>query len=62
MSTDNRKICIDKGKCVVCLSCVDMCDYNALRLVNEKIEWSTDLCTRCLVCPDVCPCDAISVR
>jgi len=60
MNSGKTIIKIDRQICVACLSCIDMCDYNALRLGDEAVVWLENLCTGCLVCCEVCQHKAIS--
>jgi len=53
---------VDSEECVLCCSCVDMCDANALRLGKGKIEVIDLQCTDCGVCIEVCPLEVISME
>jgi len=52
---------IQSKECTLCCSCVEMCDANALRLIEEKIEIIDLYCTKCGLCVEVCPLELISL-
>ena len=41
--------------CNNCGICIETCEPKALSLINDKINWNTDICTQCDKCLDVCP-------
>lgn len=54
------KISIIEDECVVCCSCVDMCESNALLLRDDRIFFDEQSCTECKMCLRICPFDLIS--
>jgi MinD superfamily P-loop ATPase len=50
---------IDEDKCIRCGKCVEVCNYNAVALVKEKVLFFPDLCHVCGGCKIMCPTDAI---
>ncbi len=50
---------IDKGKCVSCGVCVEVCQFNALAKVNDDILLFEKLCHDCGACKLVCKHDAL---
>jgi len=60
VSNNKKEPLFNESKCVLCLSCIDVCKYNAVRLIEEKIKINGDNCTYCLDCVNSCPCDAIT--
>ena len=52
---------IDSEKCDGCKKCMDICDFGAIYLVDEKARIESSLCTECGLCVDVCPQNAIIV-
>lgn len=51
---------IDKDKCIGCGSCIDVCPFGALTLVDDLVVVN-DKCTACGACLDVCPVNALSL-
>lgn len=51
---------IDAGTCTGCGSCVDVCPFGALRLVDNVVEVD-GRCTGCAACVSVCPVEALSL-
>ncbi len=43
-----------------CVKCENVCDFEALKINNQNIEFYPDRCTNCLECLPVCPTNAIS--
>lgn len=50
---------IDNGKCIACGKCVDICQFNVLALVKQKVISFPELCHSCGGCWISCPVDAI---
>ena len=48
-----------KSKCIGCYSCKDVCEKDALRFGDTKIQIDRDVCTSCLACVQVCPANAL---
>jgi MinD superfamily P-loop ATPase len=49
----------DETKCIGCGRCAQVCTYNAIAVVKEKVLFFNDLCHVCGACKIVCPTDAI---
>jgi pyruvate formate lyase activating enzyme len=47
--------------CIGCLTCVDLCESNALSTANDQIVINRDLCTGCGCCTEECPSTAIEL-
>lgn len=50
-----EKFKVQEPTCVNCGMCVSMCAYDALKLVNDVLQFDRDLCVDCGLCSDVCP-------
>jgi len=51
---------IDSEKCIKCGKCAEICQFNALAFVKEKILIFQELCHGCGSCKLSCPANAIS--
>ncbi|MFA7057113.1 MAG: 4Fe-4S binding protein [Candidatus Cloacimonadales bacterium] len=51
---------VDKGTCIGCGACVDVCPVQALSMVDDKAECDGAICIDCGACISVCPVSAIS--
>ena len=51
---------IDKAKCSYCGRCAEVCAYNAIAVIKEKVLVFPDLCHGCGACTYLCPEAAIS--
>ena len=49
----------DETKCISCGRCAEVCTYNAIAVIKEKVLFFNDLCHVCGACKIVCPTDAI---
>jgi electron transfer flavoprotein alpha subunit/NAD-dependent dihydropyrimidine dehydrogenase PreA subunit len=54
-------ITVDKEKCIGCSICVQVCPFNAAKLVDKKAEMN-DNCTLCGACEKACPEQAITIE
>ncbi len=52
---------VDNDKCASCGKCAEVCKYNALVLIKEKVLFFKNLCHVCDACVIACPNDAIIV-
>jgi electron transfer flavoprotein alpha subunit len=52
---------VDKNKCIGCSICVQVCPFNAAKLVDKKAEMNEN-CTLCGACEKACPVQAISIE
>jgi MinD superfamily P-loop ATPase len=50
---------VDEEKCIKCGKCAEVCHYNAIAVVNDKVLFFNELCHVCGGCKIVCPVDAI---
>ena len=50
---------VDENKCIKCGKCAEVCNYNAVAVIKEKVLFFNDLCHVCGACQIVCPTDAI---
>lgn len=54
---------IDKDKCIVCGSCVNICPVNAITFeADGKPQINKDICIKCGSCVAVCPTQAIKIE
>ena len=51
---------IDETKCTYCGKCAEVCAYNAIAVVKEKVLVFPQLCHGCGACSYLCPEEAIS--
>ncbi len=51
---------IDEAKCTYCGKCAEVCAYNAIAVVKEKVLLFPELCHGCGACSYLCPEGAIS--
>ncbi len=51
---------VDAQKCIKCGKCAEVCQYNALAVVKDKVLVFPELCHSCGGCWLSCPVDAIS--
>jgi MinD superfamily P-loop ATPase len=50
---------VDENKCIRCGKCAEVCNYNAIAVIKEKVLFFNELCHVCGACKIVCPTDAI---
>ena len=59
--TDLNVPVIDRTKCTLCGTCVDVCPENVLAInADELIYARPEECTMCTECETVCPEDAVA--
>jgi len=51
---------VDQEKCVLCGKCAEICQYNSLAVIGEKVLVYPELCHSCGGCWLVCPVEAIT--
>jgi len=51
---------VDEKKCTHCGRCAEVCAYNAIAVVGEKVLIFPELCHGCGACSYLCPEDALS--
>jgi MinD superfamily P-loop ATPase len=49
----------DPAKCTACGKCAEVCNYNAIAVVNKKVLIFNELCHSCGACTRMCPADAL---
>ncbi|MEG0314768.1 MAG: 4Fe-4S binding protein [Erysipelotrichaceae bacterium] len=53
---------IDKEKCTGCMSCMDVCEYDAIIIEEDnKPKICIEYCLNCGLCQSICCDDAIKV-
>jgi MinD superfamily P-loop ATPase len=50
---------VDEEKCVNCGECAEVCHYNAIAVIKDKVLFFKELCHVCGACKIICPTDAI---
>ncbi len=50
---------VDEEKCIKCGECAEVCHYNAIAVIKDKVLFFKELCHVCGACKIVCPVDAI---
>jgi len=50
---------VDEEQCINCGDCAEVCHYNAIAVVKEKVLIFKELCHVCGACQVVCPTDAV---
>jgi MinD superfamily P-loop ATPase len=63
--TDSKTVSIpvpkvDESKCTYCGKCAEVCAYNAIAVVKQKVLVFPELCHGCGACSYLCPEDAIT--
>lgn len=54
---------IDKTKCANCLTCVQYCPENCIKVENDQLDHiDYDYCKGCGICAQECPKHAISMQ
>lgn len=51
---------VDETKCTYCGKCAEVCAYNAIAVIKEKVLTFPQLCHGCGACSHLCPASAIS--
>ncbi|MEJ2738243.1 MAG: ATP-binding protein [Dehalococcoidia bacterium] len=51
---------VDKSKCTYCGKCADVCAFNAIAVINDKVLIFDELCHGCGACGYLCPEHAIT--
>ncbi|MHA1143510.1 MAG: FAD-binding protein [Candidatus Helarchaeota archaeon] len=52
---------VNHEECMGCGSCVEVCPYGGIQIINEKAEISGE-CNLCGACVDACPVNAITIE
>ena len=50
---------IDESRCTGCGACAELCQFNALAVIGEKVLVFPELCHSCLGCRRICPEQAV---
>ena len=53
---------VDRGKCVGCGRCREVCPAGAAQVKNKKAAINRSKCIRCFCCQEFCPKGAITSR
>ncbi|MDL2324003.1 DUF362 domain-containing protein [Ruminococcaceae bacterium OttesenSCG-928-A16] len=53
---------IEKGLCIGCGKCAEICPVQVISIQNKKAKIATKNCIHCFCCHEVCPVKAISVK
>ncbi|MHA1338453.1 MAG: hydrogenase iron-sulfur subunit [Promethearchaeota archaeon] len=61
LEIDVIKVRLDSSKCDVCKLCLDVCDFQAIRLENGKIVLNSANCTGCGACTAMCHSGALYI-
>lgn len=59
---ESMKASIDYKLCTRCLRCVDVCMFDAIRVIDGEPKIIEEFCEGCRACAHVCPVNAISFR
>jgi MinD superfamily P-loop ATPase len=51
---------VDEGRCTLCGECAEVCVFNALAVLGDRVLLFPELCHGCGSCSLICPEDAIS--
>ena len=51
---------VDEGKCTFCGKCAEVCAFNAIAVIKNKVLVFPELCHGCGACSYLCPEDAIT--
>ena len=51
---------IDEARCNGCRKCADLCEFNALAVIGQKVLVFPELCHSCEGCREICPENAVS--
>jgi len=57
-----KRLFIDKNKCIKCFGCVAVCPTQALESSHNEPKWINEKCKRCKICIKFCPVKAISIE
>ena len=55
IETKQPNALIDEDLCSLCRMCIGTCPYNAISIVEEKIQVNEELCMGCGICSITCP-------
>ncbi|MHA1821299.1 MAG: hydrogenase iron-sulfur subunit, partial [Promethearchaeota archaeon] len=61
MEVETIKVQFDPDKCDTCRLCLDICDFNAIKLVDNKIQVNTANCVGCGACTAMCHTGALHI-
>ena len=49
----------DKNRCTLCGECADVCNFNAIAFLKNKVMVFPELCHSCYACSELCPENAL---
>ena len=52
----------DIDACTGCMLCTKVCNFGAIKKVDDKVEFDMDLCVLCGSCEEVCKDNAIKIE
>ena len=52
---------IDQELCILCETCVDYCQFGAIKMKDDELVVDREVCMGCGVCVSKCACDAHSL-
>ncbi|MDD3118883.1 MAG: ATP-binding protein, partial [Victivallales bacterium] len=53
---------VDNSRCNGCRRCVDLCQFNAIAVLGQRVLLFSDLCHGCGGCVNICPTGALSEK
>jgi dihydroorotate dehydrogenase/NAD-dependent dihydropyrimidine dehydrogenase PreA subunit len=56
------KAAVDKGKCIGCKNCADLCFWHALSMKDKKIDVAREKCDGCGLCVSICDQGALALK
>ncbi len=57
----NEQPVVDSTRCNVCGRCIKVCPMDAIKIVDEKLEFDLEKCILCFCCLELCPERAIEL-
>ncbi|MBF0410550.1 MAG: aldo/keto reductase [Candidatus Riflebacteria bacterium] len=61
IAAQERKLFVNEALCVACGKCVELCQQNALKIIDKKLQINESNCILCGYCAKDCPTFAIRV-
>ena len=54
-----KQVWVNHVKCIGCVECIRVCDYDAISVEDGKIVVNQKACTGCYACTNACPTKAM---